>query len=120
MEEIARRLDIALEHVETFAEAADKEITLSSFCTVFSATEVIKLIREGECPENICRGIFNAVVARVVEMGPLGRTIVLTGGVVAALPGGRRDPGAARRREVLVPPFPQFVGALGAALEARS
>jgi (R)-2-hydroxyacyl-CoA dehydratese activating ATPase len=118
VEEIAHRLDVPLEKLEAFAEAATREITLASFCTVFSATEVIKLIREGEEPENICRGIFNAVVARVVEMGPLGSEVVVTGGVVAAFPivaqllagktGGRVD----------IPPFPQFTGAFGAALIA--
>ena len=45
VEEIARRLDLDLGQLETLAEGADRDITLSSFCTVFSATEVIKLIR---------------------------------------------------------------------------
>ena len=118
LEEIARRLDLELGALETMAERADKEITLASFCTVFSATEVIKLIREGERPENICRGIFNAVVARVTEMGPLGRTIVLTGGVVAGFPVVAEILARRADAEVLVPPDPQFAGALGAALEA--
>jgi predicted CoA-substrate-specific enzyme activase len=118
VEEIARRLDLELGALETMAERADKEITLASFCTVFSATEVIKLIREGERPENICRGIFNAVVARVTEMGPLGKTIVLTGGVVAGFPVVAEILARRADAEVLVPPDPQFAGALGAALEA--
>ncbi|MBI5442685.1 MAG: ATPase [Deltaproteobacteria bacterium] len=118
IEEIAHRLDVPLEKLEAFAEAATREITLASFCTVFSATEVIKLIREGEDPENICRGIFNAVVARVVEMGPLGGSIVLTGGVVAAFPIVAQLLGARAGAKVEIPPFPQFVGAYGAALIA--
>ena len=118
VEEIAHRLDIPLDKIEVFAEAATKEITLSSFCTVFSATEVIKLIREGEGPENICRGIFNSVVARVVEMGPLGHTIVMTGGVVAAFPIVAQLMAERTGSRVEVPPFPQYIGAFGAALAA--
>jgi len=119
VEEIAHRLDLPLERIEAYAEAATKEITLSSFCTVFSATEVIKLIRDGEGPENLCRGIFNSVVARVAEMGPLGDFIVMSGGVVGAFPVvaellARRTGGT-----VEVPPHPQFLGAFGAALVAR-
>jgi predicted CoA-substrate-specific enzyme activase len=118
VEEIAHRLDLPLEKIEAYAEAATKEITLSSFCTVFSATEVIKLIREGEGPENLCRGIFNSVVARVAEMGPLGKFIVMTGGVVAAFPVVAKLMATRTGARVEVPPFAQYVGALGAALTA--
>ncbi|MBE0617403.1 MAG: ATPase, partial [Proteobacteria bacterium] len=110
VEEIAHRLDLPLEKIEAYAEAATKEITLSSFCTVFSATEVIKLIREGEGPENLCRGIFNSVVARVAEMGPLGDFIVMSGGVVAAFPVVAQLLAARTGGEVRVPPHPQFLG----------
>jgi predicted CoA-substrate-specific enzyme activase len=119
VEEIARRLELDLADLERLAEGADRDITLSSFCTVFSATEVIQLIREGEGPGNICKGIFNAVVARVVEMGQLGKDIVLTGGVAEAFPVVGKILAARTGAEVLVPPHAQFTGALGAALEAR-
>lgn len=119
VEEIAHRLDIPLDRLETYAEAATKEITLASFCTVFSATEVIRLIREGEGPENLCRGIFNSVIARVVEMGPLGKHIVLTGGVAAAFPIVAQIMAAKTGATVDVPPHSQYAGALGAALSAR-
>ncbi|MDW7708938.1 MAG: acyl-CoA dehydratase activase [Deferrisomatales bacterium] len=119
VEEVAHRLDLPLERIEAYAEAATKDITLSSFCTVFSATEVIKLIREGEGPENLCRGIFNSVVARVAEMGPLGSFIVMSGGVVGAFPIVAQLMAARTGAQVEVPPHPQFLGAFGAALVAR-
>lgn len=119
IEEIARRLDVGLDKLETLAENADEEITLASFCTVFSATEVIKLIREGQSPANICRGIFNAVVARVVEMGQLGDPIIRTGGVAAAFPVVGDILAARTGATVRIPDHAQYVGALGAALEAR-
>lgn len=119
VEEIAHRLDLPLEKIEAYAEAATKEITLSSFCTVFSATEVIKLIREGEGPENLCRGIFNSVVARVAEMGPLGNFIVVSGGVVAAFPIVAQLLASRTGAVVETPPHPQFLGAFGAALIAK-
>jgi len=118
IEEIARRLDMDLARLEALAQGADRDITLSSFCTVFSATEVIKLIREGESPENICRGIFNSVVARVVEMGQFSDRIALTGGVAAAFPVVAKILADRTNAVVEVPPFAQYVGALGAALIA--
>lgn len=119
IEEIARRLDIDLKRLEALAESADKEITLASFCTVFSATEVIKLIREGESAGNICKGMFNSVVARVVEMGQISDRVVLTGGVAAAFPIVAKILAAKTGASVSVPDHAQYVGALGAALEAR-
>ncbi|PLX40184.1 MAG: ATPase [Deltaproteobacteria bacterium] len=120
IEEISRRLDIDMKRLEELAENATKEITLSSFCTVFSATEVIKLIREGENPENIAKGVFNAVVARVTEMGTLGGKVVLTGGVAAAFPIVAQILSKATGQEVFIPEHAQFTGALGAALEAKT
>ncbi len=119
VEEIAHRLDLPLEKIEAYAEAATRDLTLSSFCTVFSATEVIRLIREGEGPENLCRGIFNAVVARVAEMGPLGDFVVASGGVVGAFPVVAELLAARTGGTVEIPPHPQHLGALGAALTAR-
>ncbi len=119
IEEIARRLDISLDELESLAEQATKDMVLSSYCTVFSATEVIKLIREGTEPADICKGIFNSVVARVVEMGTLGDTIVLTGGVVEAFPIVASIMEKKTGATVKVPPHAQFVGALGAALISR-
>ncbi len=119
IEAIARRLDIDLAQIEALAEDSDEEITLSSFCTVFSATEVIQRIREGQSPQNISRGIFNSVVSRVVEMGVLGGRIVLTGGVAQAFPVVAKILADRTGAEVLVPPDAQYTGALGAALFAR-
>ncbi len=119
VEEIAHRLDIPLGQIESHAERATEEITLSSFCTVFSATEVIKLIRDGASPANLCRGIFNSVVARVVEMGPLGDLVVMSGGVVEAFPVVARIMEERTGAEVRIPPHPQFLGAFGAARIAR-
>ena len=118
IEEIARRLDIGLEKLEALAEAATGDITLSSFCTVFSATEVLRLIREGEGPENIARGIFNSVVARVAEMGEIGDAVVLTGGVASAFPIVARLMEKKTGAVVMIPEDAQFVGALGAAILA--
>ncbi len=118
VEEISRRLEIGLDRLEKLAEEADRDITLGSFCTVFSATEVIKLIREGERPENICRGIFNSVVSRIVEMGELGPSILLTGGVAAAFPIVAKLFRQKTQAELHIVPDAQFAGALGAALTA--
>jgi predicted CoA-substrate-specific enzyme activase len=119
LEEIAARLDISLADMDRLAEGADKEFALGSFCTVFAKTEILSYIRKGERIENIVRGAFNSVVKRIVEMDRLEGEVVLTGGVVQYNPYLRKALGNALGGDVLVPPNPQFTGALGAALIAR-
>jgi activator of 2-hydroxyglutaryl-CoA dehydratase len=85
---------------------------------VFAATEVLEKIRAGERIEDIVKGAFRSVVKRVLEMDAIDGTLVMTGGVVAYNPALVALAEQSFGRPVLVPPEPQFVGALGAALFA--
>ncbi|MHC4599614.1 MAG: acyl-CoA dehydratase activase [Planctomycetota bacterium] len=119
LEEMARRLDVSIEAMDGLAGSAKDEAAIGSFCTVFASTEVLQLIREGRSVEAIARGAFRSVVKRVLEMGGLSGRVVVSGGVVAHNPIVAEMLGAETGAAVEVPPDPQFVGALGAALLAR-
>jgi len=119
LEEIALRLDLPLSELNALAERSTKEVTLGSFCTVFTATEILARIRAGERVEDIVKGAFRSVVKRLIEMDTVQETLVLTGGVVAHNPLLVKLAGEAFGTEALVPPDPQYVGAFGAALFAR-
>jgi len=118
LEEIAYRLNLPLEELNALAECSTKELTLGSFCTVFAATEVLEKIRLGEKVEDIVQGAFRSVVKRIVEMDAVPGALVMTGGVVAHNPVLVKLAEQAFGRPVLVPPEPQYAGALGAALFA--
>jgi len=118
LEEIAYRLDLPLSDLNGLAERSTKEVTLGSFCTVFAATEVLEKIRAGQRVEDIVKGAYHSVVKRVIEMDAIQGALVLTGGVVAHHPLFVRLAEQAFKTPALVPPEPQFVGALGAALLA--
>lgn len=119
LEEIALRLDLPVSELNALAERSTKEVTLGSFCTVFTATEILARIRAGERVEDIVKGAFRSVVKRLVEMDTVQDTLVLTGGVVAHNPILVRLAGETFGTSPLVPPDPQYVGAYGAALFAR-
>lgn len=119
IEEIALRLGLPLEELDVLAASTAHAVKLSSFCTVFAKTEILAHLRAGEPVARIVRGAFQSVVARVLEMAPLDGDVLLTGGVVAHNPSIAAILSERIGREVLVPPHPQFVGALGAALLAR-
>lgn len=119
IEEIAARMNIPLEQMDSMARKAQKRVKLGSYCTVFAATEILSLIRAGASPEELARAVFESVVSRVIEMMPLTAPVVLCGGVVAHNP---VIVDIVRERisgDIIVPPNPQLTGAYGAALFAR-
>jgi len=119
LEEIALRLDLPVSSLNALAERSTKEVALGSFCTVFTATEILEKIRSGERIEDIVKGAFRSVVKRIFEMDAVDGALVMTGGVVEHNPFLVRLVEESFGRPVLVPPAPQHVGALGAALLAR-
>jgi len=119
LEEIALRLDLPVSALNGLAERSTKEVTLGSFCTVFTATEILARIRAGEKVEDIVKGAFRSVVKRILEMDTVDGALVMTGGVVAHNPLLVTLVAEAFGRQALVPPEPQHVGAFGAALAAR-
>lgn len=118
IEEIAERLGVELSQLNGLAASSLETVELGSFCTVFSKTEVLARMREGRPLPGILRGALESVVQRVVEIGPLEGDVVMSGGVVAhnALVAELMEERLGRK--ILLPPSPQTIGALGAALFA--
>lgn len=119
LEEMSTRLDIPLENMDCLARQSRHVVELGSFCTVFSGTEVLEKIRQGEKVTDIIKGLFLSVIKRVLEMDSLAENIVMTGGVVAHNPYIVTMTEEILKRKLLVPEHPQLTGAIGAALYAR-
>jgi predicted CoA-substrate-specific enzyme activase len=117
-EEMAMRLDIALEDMDDLARQSENMVKLGSFCTVFSATEVLENIRQGKKLPDIVKGVFFSMIKRVLEMDSLTEKVVMTGGVVAHNSFLVKMTEEIIDRKILVPEFPQLTGAIGAALYA--
>ena len=119
LEEIAGRLNLPVSELDGLARKSESEVTLGSFCTVFTQTEILAKIRQGVEIADIVKGAFRSVIKRIVEMDPLDGEVVLTGGVVAYNPVIVDMFKEQLGREVNVPSDPHTTGALGAALFAR-
>ena len=119
IEEIAIKTAIPLDKLDELARKSQNKVKIGSYCTVFASTEILSLIRSGVKAEDLAKGVFDSVVARVLEMIPLADTILLCGGVVAWFPIVAEIFREQVKGEVIVPPHPQLTGALGAALFAR-
>jgi predicted CoA-substrate-specific enzyme activase len=118
LEEMSGRLDIPLENLDGLARQSRNMVELGSFCTVFSATEVLEKIRQGKEVPDIVKGLFYSVIKRVMEMDALSEHVVMTGGVVAHNAYLVKMTEEMIGRPILVPDYPQLTGALGAALYA--
>jgi len=116
IEEIAYQLDIPLQELNNLASNSASNVPLASYCTVFAKTEVLTRIKHGERVEDLIKSVFGSVIKRIIEMAELEGTIILTGGVIAH----HNIIGEILKNEIklniLIPPNPQFIGALGAAL----
>jgi (R)-2-hydroxyacyl-CoA dehydratese activating ATPase len=110
-------LDVTLEELGTIAVGADP-VRVSSMCTVFAESEIIGLLAQGVAKGRIAAGIFDAIARKIQGLAgrvSLSDNITFSGGV-ALNPEISRAIGAGLGVNLYVPPAPQFVGALGAAL----
>lgn len=121
LEIMAATLGYRLDEFGPAALESDTEVAINSMCTVFAESEVISMKNRGTPARDIARGVHFSVVNRLVgmlqRMG-FGDQVVFSGGVarnpciVKMLQG--RLPDA----EVVSPPEPDIIGAMGAALHA--
>ena len=118
LEEMSLRLDIPIEEMNNLALQSTGVVELGSFCTVFSATEVLEKISQGKKVPDIVKGLFLSVIKRIIEMDSFTDNVAMTGGVVAHNPFLVTMVEEMIGRTVLVPEYPQFTGAVGAALFA--
>jgi predicted CoA-substrate-specific enzyme activase len=120
-EVIARTIGIPLSEFGPLSLEAKAPLRISSVCTVFARSEVVRALRKGVPKADIAAGVCEATVDRVVTL--LKRVgiepeLVISGGI-------GRNTGVVQRIEARlgmparVPPEPQLMGALGAALFAR-
>jgi len=84
MEIMAKTLGYTIENFGWEALKAEKDINISSMCTVFAESEVTSLIAKGQDRREIALGLHSSVIRRVVGMVnriAVTGDIVFTGGV---------------------------------------
>jgi predicted CoA-substrate-specific enzyme activase len=123
LEVMAQVLGLKLDEMGPKSLTSESPCAISSTCTVFAETEVVSLRAQGKAVEDLIAGVHRAIASRVTVMGSgmlSGQAEVVFTGGVARNTGVRRALEETGRVRCVVPPEPQVVGALGAALIARS
>jgi len=122
IEAMARALEVKLEDMGPLALKAERASPINASCVIFGESDVVSLIHRQESKPEIARAVFDAMADRVSSMiHRLGVNpdVVLVGGVA-------KDEGfvASLNRKlgliVLIPEYPDYAGALGAAIIAAN
>jgi len=122
IEAMARALEVKLEEMGPLSLKAERASPINATCVIFGESDVVSLIHRQESKPEIARAIFDSMADRVSSMVyrlGVNPDVVLVGGVakdvgfVASL---KRKLGI----DILIPEYPEFVGAIGAALVAAS
>jgi len=120
LEVMAHALEVKVEDLGRLSLSAPRTIKISSMCTVFAESEVVSLIADNQPKDVIIRGLHDSIADRVLGMVNrvgIEEEVTLTGGVA-------KNQGVVRSLEerlgvqMFIPPEPQIIGALGAALLA--
>lgn len=118
---IARVLQIDLQDVGPLSLKSSNPVVFTTGCAVFGETEAISRIAQGVPAEDILAGVHKSIADKIQSMARginLNPDYALSGG-------GALDTGLVKRItdtldvSVLLPPSPQLVSALGAALVAE-
>ena len=117
----AAALGLAVDELDN-AEDRALEVEISSMCAVFAESEIIGLLASGVSKGGIIAGLHRSIGKRVATMARslgVGGQIAFTGGV-ALNRGIQRALSEELGQPVQITEYCQFVGALGAAMLART
>jgi predicted CoA-substrate-specific enzyme activase len=112
----ARHLDVTPARLQELASAAANPAHVSSYCSVFSGTEVLERLREGATREEVALGCIQSVAERIVEIGGFHEPLYVCGGVVEFFPGLLAAMHESAGVAVQIVPDPIYTAALGAAM----
>jgi len=122
VEAMARALEISVEEMATISLKSNSSIPMNAQCAVFGESEVVSLIHQKVEKQDIAKAVHDAIAGRIASVARiigLEKDVVVIGGM-AKNNGFIDSLKKETHLDVIVPPDPDFVGALGAAVAAAS
>ncbi|ROL61045.1 CoA activase [Bacteroidetes/Chlorobi group bacterium ChocPot_Mid] len=118
IEAMSRALEIPIEDFGPMSLQSEKEIPMNAQCAVFAESEVVSLLHAKTDKKDIAKAICDAIAARISSMvRKVGfeKDIAVIGGVAHNV-GFLRSINSNLEAEVIVPDYPEYIAAYGAAL----
>lgn len=122
LETVAKMLETTVAEIGPLSLKSHRTLTLTTTCAVFAESEIVTEIHRGSPKEEIMWGAHGSVALKTSSLlKRIGITedVVMTGGVAKNI-GVVEALKAQIGLNILVPPDPQVIGALGAAILARN
>lgn len=122
IEAMSRALEVKLDEMGPLSLKAERASPINASCVIFGESDVVSLIHRQESKPEIARAIFDAMADRISSMVHrigINPDVVLVGGVakdVGFVSSLNRKLGL----HVLIPEYPDYAGAFGAALVAAA
>ena len=122
IEAMARAIEVKLEDMGPLSLKAERASPINASCVIFGESDVVTLIHRQESKPEIARAVFDAMADRVSSMVHrlgINPDVVLVGGVakdVGFVESLKRKLGI----DLLIPDYPEYAGAYGAALTAAN
>ena len=122
IEAMARALEVKLEEMGPLSLTAERASPINATCVIFGESDVVSLIHRQESKPEIARAVFDAMADRISSMVHrlgVNPDVILIGGVakdVGFIASLKRKLGV----DILIPDYPDYAGALGAALTAAA
>jgi benzoyl-CoA reductase subunit D len=119
---MARALEVKLEDMGPLSLQAERASPINASCVIFGESDVVSLIHRQESKPEISRAVFDAMADRVSSMIHrlgINPDVVLVGGVAKDI-GFVTSLNRKLGLTVKIPEYPEYAGALGAALIATS
>ena len=120
IEAMARAIEVKMEEMGPLSLQAERASSINATCVIFGESDVVSLIHKQESKPEIARAVFDAMADRVSSMVRrlgVNPEVVLIGGVakdVGFISSLKRKLGV----DLSIPDYPEYAGALGAALIA--
>jgi len=121
LETMADIMGLPITELGGYSLQAKEKVKFSSICAIFAKSEALSMMRKGRDKREIIKGLHEIIqvqVRKLLELITIKEDIVMTGGVsknIGVLEQVKQELGV----ELLVPPDPQLVGAVGAGVVAR-
>jgi putative methanogenesis marker protein 15 len=120
LEMTAKRLGIEITELGDLAvKGIDKNVEMNSYCIVFGIQSLVNSLAKGASAEDVAAAACHSVVEQIFEQQlqevEVKEPLILVGGssLIAGVPKALE---ALLKIKVLVPPYSQYIGAVGAAL----
>ncbi|UCG54488.1 MAG: 2-hydroxyglutaryl-CoA dehydratase, partial [Dehalococcoidia bacterium] len=122
LDQQANKLCIDLQRFSRLAMASSSSINISGKCAVFAESDIIHRCQTGYCIDDIIYGLCKALVHNYLSNVGLGKDIlppILFQGGVAFNKGIIRAFEEELKTDIFIPPHPEIMGAIGAAILAK-